>query len=150
MSTVLCWCGGDTAEILEAGTTEPVRVICEASSFHDPLATGAPSKVRKLYVAGPMTGYPDCNYPSFNRVAELLTQSGYEVVNPAHSNIPAGHYVDFLREDLRWMLDCDGVATLEGWWASAGARNEVNVAGLLQMPVRPWGEWLIRWQEELT
>ena len=51
------------------------------------------------------------------------------------------YYTDHLREDLRAMLDCDGVATLPGWEFSTGARNEVNVAGLLRMPVRPLELW---------
>ena len=116
--------------------------MCRESAYHDPFATGRKTSVHKLYIAGPMTGLPDCNYPLFNEVADMLRLAEYEVINPAE--VSAGqqaHYVDYLREDLRAMLDCDGVAVLENWWEPAGARNEVSVAGLLKMPVRTVREW---------
>ena len=137
-----CWCGGAAYDVTDFSDAFRVR-RCIASAFHDPDATGEPEVVTRLYVAGPMSGYPECNYPAFNRAAEALREAGYEVVNPVE--VSAGqnaHYVDYLREDLRAMLDCHAVATLEGWWASSGARNEVNVAGLLKFQVRPVSEWL--------
>lgn len=137
-----CWCGGSTVVAAEG------HVVCGDSRFHDPAADGRPGKARRLYVAGPMSGYPECNYPLFNRVAEDLSRLGYEVVNPASFG-EGRHYVDFIREDLRMMLDCDGVALLDLWWESTGARNEVQVAGLLKMPCRPWQEWIHRVKAEL-
>lgn len=139
-----CWCGGRVSfHDGEQG------YVCLDSAYHDPAATGRPGKVRRLYVAGPMSGYVDCNYPHFNDIAKKLRTIGYEVVNPAEYGT-GRHYVDLLREDLRLMLDCEGVAVLEGWWESAGARNEVQVAGLLKMPVRPWLEWTYRAKSELS
>lgn len=131
-----CWCGGLV-----------VREACQDSKFHDPFATGDPDKIERIYVAGPMTGYPECNYPEFNRVAKHLRSAGYKVTNPAEYGTQ-GHYVGLLREDLRLLLDCHAVAVLEGWWLSSGARNEVSIAGLLRMPVRPYNEWLdaARWE----
>jgi hypothetical protein len=130
-----CWCGGLV-----------VRSACVDSEFHDPSATGRPEKIERLYIAGPMTGYPECNYPAFNAAAKFLRQDGFDVVNPAEfgaRDLRVGvHYVDLIREDLRLMLDCHGVATLDGWWESVGARNEVMVAGVLKMPVRTIDEWL--------
>jgi len=139
-----CWCGSPLAPQFK-------RLVCAASWAHDPTATGIRDKITKLYVAGPMTGYPKCNYPEFNRVATLLRQTGYEVINPVDVEVAGGaaHYVDHLREDLRALLDCHGVATLDRWWESAGARNEVQVAGLLKMPVRSYSEWMSRWTKEL-
>ena len=39
----------------------------------------------KVYIAGPMSGYEEFNFPAFNKAEELLRKSyGYEhVVNPA-------------------------------------------------------------------
>lgn len=134
-----CWCGGNVG--VPADGDDPL--ICLESPLHDPYATGHPTEITRLYVAGPMSGYQDCNYPAFNTVAQALRSAGFEVVNPAEVHIAKKHhYVDLIREDLRVMLDCHGVAVLEGWWESTGARNEVNVAGILKMPVRPWSEWL--------
>ena len=69
---------------------------------------------------------------------------GYTVVNPARVHIDQRHhYVDLIREDLRQMLDCHGVAVLPNWWKSTGARNEVNNAGILKMPVHTVEDWLL-------
>ena len=37
----------------------------------------------KVYIAGPMSGYPDMNGPAFDKKADELRAQGYEVVNPA-------------------------------------------------------------------
>lgn len=142
-----CWCGGGIKVNTELSTGHFIY-RCRDSQFHDPLATGDPAEITKLYLAGPMSGIKDCNYPLFNRYAERLRASGWEVVNPAEFGEGA-HYIDFLREDLRLMLDCHGVATLDNWWLSSGARNEVMVAGLLRMPVRPAEQWFFRSPERI-
>ena len=134
-----CWCGG---RIVAPAWGEPGEVKCFDSKFHDPLADGRPREIKKIYIAGPMSGYPECNYPAFHVAEASLRMRGYDAVNPANSDLQGAHYVDFLREDLRWMLDCDAVAVLDRWWESAGARNEVQVAGLLRMPVRSVREWI--------
>lgn len=126
-----CWCGGAETE-----------GRCLESEFHDPLSNGRPPVIRKLYVAGPMSGYPENNYPAFNTAASALIQAGFIVINPAQFGGTGGHYVDLLREDLKKMLTCHGVAMLPYWWESAGARNEIQVAGILKMPCRTVEDWL--------
>ena len=140
MTDKKCWCGG---LVVAAAWGEKGDERCLDSAAHDPNATGRPRWITKIYIAGPMTGYAQCNYPAFFDAAEKLERAGYEVVNPAliSAGLEGTHYVDHIREDLRAMLDCHAVATLEGWWESPGARNEVNVAGLLKMPVRTVEEW---------
>lgn len=128
---------------------DPPKDICLESVYHDPFSDGRPKSVRTLYVAGPMTGYPQNNYPEFHRIATRLRDAGYLVVNPAEFGSDKGHYVDLLRQDLIGLLECDGVAFHGDWWESSGARNEVTVAGLLRMPVRSWQEWLERSRIEL-
>jgi hypothetical protein len=143
-----CWCGGAVVHDRKFNDTD--EPCCVESPLHDPFATGGPKVIHKLYVAGPMTGYPEANYPAFDRAAEWLESFGYEVVNPTGVHIDQKHhYVDLLWEDLRVMLDCHGIAVLDKWWESTGARNEVSVAGLLRMPVRPVGEWVNRASDEL-
>lgn len=123
--------------------TADTRLQCQDSEYHDPTATGNPGEIRVLYVAGPMSGYRDNNHPAFNAAADRLRAACWQVVNPA-TDVAGNerHYVDFIREDLRLMLDCDGVAMLDNWWESTGARNEVQVAGLLKMPCRTVEDWL--------
>lgn len=88
----------------------------------------------RIYVAGPMRGYPEHNFPAFNAAAERFRAAGWDVRNPVEigaalcandPNTPGGAY---LRADLREVIDCAAVALLPGWEASVGARCEVVVA----------------------
>jgi len=97
---------------------------------------------RTLYIAGPMSGLPEYNYPAFNYAAGELRVAGFEVENPADNTIESEDYHDYLRAGLAQLLRCDGVAVLEDWWLSGGARWEVTTAGILGLPVRSVDEWL--------
>lgn len=91
-----------------------------------------------VYISGPMTGYPDHNYPAFNDAAELLSDYGYGVVNPADNfdgrkDLTAETY---LREDVSQMAKrCNAIYYLPGWQNSAGARVEYAVARALGFDV---------------
>lgn len=137
-----CWCGGSTYVDLDAGIAG--RIKCQESIYHAPFATGESSEVTRLYIAGPMTGYPECNYPAFHAAQQRLQEANFRVVNPAErvDSKLARHYVDLLRDDLRLLLDCHGVAVLPGWEWSTGARNEVQVAGTLRMYVKTVDDWV--------
>jgi hypothetical protein len=117
---------------------------CTASVFHDPVKEIAIVEPVRLYVSGPMSGYPECNYPAFFDATDRLRDAGYIVSNPAEVGASGGQYTDLLKKDIRLLLDCEGVAVLEGWWASRGAQAEISVAGVLNLPVRPVQEWLDR------
>ena len=97
-----------------------------------------------LYVSGPMSGYEDSNYPEFNEATATLRELGFTVFNPAEVNPEGLQYTGLLALDLADVLQCEGVAVLEGWWNSVGARMEVNVAGTLGKPVRSVEEWIHR------
>lgn len=146
LTSLKCWCGNPAERNFDG---DEVQERCLDSVYHDPFSDGRPKRVSRLYVAGPMSGYPGNNYDAFHEAARILEAAGYEVVNPAAFGADGGHYVDLIRKDLELMLPCHGVATLENWWESVGARNEVNVAGVLKMPVRPVVDWLERAALEL-
>lgn len=96
-----------------------------------------------LYLAGPMTGLPDFNYPAFNAMAQKMRSAGFYVVNPAENGLPAdAPWASHMRRDLHALLDCQGIATLPGHEASRGANLEVHLARELGMPVRSADEWL--------
>ena len=40
-------------------------------------------KKQTIYIAGPMTGLPDLNFPTFHTEAARLRSLGHEVINPA-------------------------------------------------------------------
>lgn len=95
----------------------------------------------KVYISGPMTGYPGYNYPAFHAAENELRSRGYDTLNPARH--PAQEsWVDYLRLDLVDVLAADGLALLPGWEASRGAQLEVHVAHALGMRVLPLNAWL--------
>ncbi|WP_321865700.1 DUF4406 domain-containing protein [Paraburkholderia tropica] len=84
----------------------------------------------KLYLAGPMTGYAELNFPAFHAEARRLRALGFEIVNPAELNPdPAAQWLDCMRVDIAAMMTekCDGVALLPGWEQSKGAPIEHNL-----------------------
>lgn len=98
----------------------------------------------RLYLAGPMTGIEQHNFPLFNAEAARLRALGYDIVNPAEIGdedpnavrTPAEqllHWRKCMKEDLREMLTCDGVALLPGWEKSKGASLEYYNANALGM-----------------
>ncbi|WP_263147768.1 DUF4406 domain-containing protein [Pseudomonas sp. RIT-PI-AD] len=91
---------------------------------------------QRLYLAGPMTGLPEFNYPAFHAEAARLRALGYDVENPAENPAPpCGSWLGYMRLGLRQLLACDGVALLPGWRDSRGAWVECMVAHSLGLPV---------------
>ena len=39
--------------------------------------------MKRIYLSGAMTGYPDLNFPAFHAAAKALRERGLVVVNPA-------------------------------------------------------------------
>lgn len=90
----------------------------------------------KLYLAGPMTGYKDLNFPHFHAVADLLRRQGHEVINPAEVNSdPTMAWEDCMRKDIAVLVTCEGIALLDGWEKSRGATLEHHIARSLSMHV---------------
>ena len=90
-----------------------------------------------VYIAGPMTGLPEYNYPAFHAAAAHARTLGYEVINPADNfdgdtTLP---WATYLRQALRQVLDADAIVVLPGWESSKGAQLETHVARTLAMPV---------------
>ena len=100
--------------------------------------------LRSIYIAGPMSGHADWNYPAFFDAEEILKWCGYTPVNPARLNLDAGYTIEKLHQlsseqfqlftegaikrDLEAVLECDAVVLLPGWEDSKGARAEKAVA----------------------
>jgi hypothetical protein len=113
----------------------------------------------KVYLAGPMRGYPEFNFPAFRSAAKKLREEGHEVFNPAERDTER-HGTDIskgnvsgsiaeaeknhgfslrvaLGEDLEWICKhADGIALLPGWEASAGANAEWATCKALSLKIR--------------
>lgn len=94
------------------------------------------SRINRLYLAGPMTGFEDFNFPAFNKMAAELRARGYVVENPAeHGVVDGADWADYMAYDLTRLGLCGQVAVLPGWENSKGARLEVHIARELGMKV---------------
>ena len=109
--------------------------------------------MKTLYLAGPMRGKWLYNFSDFMEAANKLRQAGYRVLNPAEMDHGAGfnEYYDtpddeFLRAAVvrdRAAIDrSDGVALLDGWDDSEGARDEVAYAAYRETRCATVEDWL--------
>lgn len=106
---------------------------------------------KRIYLAGPMQGYPEFNFPRFNAVAAALRAAGHTVFNPAQRDVERHHGVDIskgttgsleeiktkhgfslrqaLHEDLEFIcLEANKIVLLPGWEKSNGAQAEHRTA----------------------
>lgn len=95
-----------------------------------------PARTRRIYIAGPMSGIEDHNFPAFNAQADILRKEGWTVLNPAdHGVVEGAEWGDYLRHDLAGLVTCEAIYLLPGWESSKGARLEVTVAEQLGLKV---------------
>lgn len=90
------------------------------------------------YLAGPMGGYPEHNFPLFKEAASYLRAAGNMILSPHEvpENIPGkAEWADCLKRDLALLLRCSAVYVLWGWEQSKGATLELMIASTLGMPV---------------
>ena len=110
----------------------------------------------KVYIAGPMRGYPEFNFPAFFAAARDLRESDPHliVINPAWHDEDCGLDVngmtgdedlseqgfslkDALSWDLQQVLASDYLVLLKGWEKSTGALLEVRTAIASGIPCHP-------------
>jgi hypothetical protein len=112
--------------------------------------------VTTYYLAGPMSGIPQFNFPAFFAAAAELRARGYDIVSPAElddeedkgaalksvdgapgTGTSGGQktWADFLARDVKLIADkVQGIIYLQpNWYKSRGARLE-SFVGLLQSP----------------
>lgn len=104
----------------------------------------------KTYIAGPMSGIHQFNFPAFHARAAIERAAGHEVINPAEINGGAdelvecatmteeelhGHWLDCMRKDIAALITCDRIIMLDGWTKSRGASLEHHIARSLGLQV---------------
>jgi hypothetical protein len=82
--------------------------------------------VPRVYIAGPMTGLPEYNFPAFHAAAAAWRAAGWDVFNPAEEfgGDTGKPYRAYVEHDLAALRTCDAIAMLDGWDAPT-ARGSV-------------------------
>ena len=120
--------------------------------------------MRRCYIAGPMRGIPEYNFPAFHSAAKELRARGWYVYSPAEMDTvflapevvdPASYTVGapvndsriYVRRDLHIIVnelhDGDAVILLPGWERSSGAMAEAAVAKWCELRVLSLEEALV-------
>lgn len=83
----------------------------------------------RVYIAGPMSGWPELNYPAFHAMAAQLRAAGHHVENPAENHPPhCQSWLGYMRLAVAQLATCDAVIMLPGWRQSRGAIVEHQLA----------------------
>ncbi len=104
--------------------------------------------MKKIYIAGPMRGIPEYNFPAFMEADDLLTLYGWITINPAQVDIDRGfdpktpqHTLtkkdleDFIVRDIHLVMSADAICLLEGWEHSKGVGVEIAIAHYCDIPI---------------
>lgn len=98
----------------------------------------------RTYLSGPMTGYPEFNYPAFKRISTDLRKRGWIIESPHENPAPKQHDKDtctcnivsqcrgesehiwhyYMRLCKQQVQRCDSVIFMPGWPESRGAVQE--------------------------
>jgi hypothetical protein len=96
----------------------------------------AEARSNVIYIAGPMTGLEEFNFPAFNSAADKFKSDGWEVKNPAeHGVVEGATWEDYMAFDLTQLGQCGAVYMLKGWEMSRGACLEQLIAMRLGMKI---------------
>lgn len=88
---------------------------------------------RQIYLSGPMTGYPESNYPAFEAATSALRAAGHLVYTPHEFLSPGKPSQKDLRRAFaaycRFICeDADTIVLLPGWEKSLGVSAELALA----------------------
>lgn len=91
-----------------------------------------------IYVAGPMSGFPDKNVDAFAKISKKYRDQGHFVFNPVE-NTPDGPtrtYRNCMAVDFAWICaHADMMVFLPGWENSKGACAEHALAMCLKLVI---------------
>jgi hypothetical protein len=95
-----------------------------------------------IYLAGPMKGYPNKNFPAFMEATALLRGSGHRVYNPAEYPGNTDGTFDLRKAFASYAtficLEADTIVLLPGWEQSLGVSAELALAKNCGLKVLEW------------
>ncbi len=94
--------------------------------------------MKRIYIAGPMSGYESLNWAAFDHREETLNNEGWDCVNPARLDREAGidptaelgdyDYTAAALRDVEALLSCQAIYLMNNWQLSRGASWERALA----------------------
>lgn len=100
----------------------------------------------RIYISGPMQGYPRWNFDAFDAAERKWRDAGHKPISPANINRALGFDFsddrvddEFIRRaikiDMEIITGCDAIALLPGWEKSSGVAVELSLALYLGLGV---------------
>jgi len=104
----------------------------------------------KIYIAGPMRGYPQFNFPAFDEAYHSLVEQGFIPISPADLDRVHEGWIDFPPEDVSpnlemakrcigrdvaAIMECQAIYLMKGWENSSGAKVELALAAFLGLGI---------------
>lgn len=96
------------------------------------------ARPKRIYIAGPMTGMPEHNFPAFNAAAARYRAAGWEVENPVEIGEKFGTWEEvendpelveaLFKAEYQAVVRSDAILLLPGWENSRGTRAELRLA----------------------
>lgn len=102
---------------------------------------------KTIYVAGPMRGLPEFNFPAFYAAETYLESMGWKVLSPARADNENGFdekatkevtremMTEFVMRDADMLTKSDAIYLLDGWEHSRGAKGEKSIAEWIGLDV---------------
>ena len=95
----------------------------------------------RVYVVGQVSSHDDLNVPAFEEARKALMIAGYSPLIP-HDFVPCdSDWRQAMRRSLETLAKADGLACLDGWSKSNGARIEVEIAQRIGLPTLRVEDW---------
>lgn len=94
----------------------------------------------KLYISGAITNNPDYEV-QFLLTKEKLSSEYNAIINPVeisyevNKKINSPNYYDYMRADIKELIECDAIYMMKGWKSSNGAKLEHEIAKVLNLKI---------------
>lgn len=92
--------------------------------------------IKLVYLSGAITGKPNNNSEAFSKTENTIRTQSIRIINPLqldHSECAV--WSDYMREDIKALMDCDYIYMLKGYENSAGAKIELAIAQAIGIKV---------------
>ena len=95
-----------------------------------------PAVGSKIYISGAISNVSKyVSDAKFGAAEQWCIERGYIPINPNNMPCNLSHWEEFMKRDIKLLVDCDVILMLDNWKVSRGARLEYDIATRLGMEV---------------